>query len=166
MKKKYVANKLMNFEEILIGKANQPKFHLECKGIETVRRDGCQLARDTLEKVINILIETGDSELDARYQKIIDLFTKLNTSITEVPLDHLLFSRQLTKKPKDYANAESLPHVKVANDRIKAGEKDDALVNHAIFYLICKPINEETSLAKNAYDLRTFQRSQRTPSHM
>jgi DNA polymerase alpha subunit A len=56
MKKKYVANKLMNFDEILTRLSHEPKFHLECKGIETVRRDGCKLARDTLEKVINILV--------------------------------------------------------------------------------------------------------------
>lgn len=33
MKKKYVANKLSNFEDILIGATNQPKFSLEFKGI-------------------------------------------------------------------------------------------------------------------------------------
>lgn len=33
MKKKYVANKLTNFEEILVGASNQPKFSLEYKGI-------------------------------------------------------------------------------------------------------------------------------------
>lgn len=48
MKKKYVANKLTNFDEILSGFSKEPKFSLEFKGIETVRRDGCKLARDTL----------------------------------------------------------------------------------------------------------------------
>lgn len=33
MKKKYVANKLTNFEEILVGGATQPRFSLEYKGI-------------------------------------------------------------------------------------------------------------------------------------
>ena len=47
MKKKYVANKLTNFDEIILGTATQPEFSLEFKGIEIVRRDGCKIARDT-----------------------------------------------------------------------------------------------------------------------
>jgi DNA polymerase elongation subunit (family B) len=43
--------------------------------------------------------------------------------ISKEPLEHLLFTKQLTKKPKEYANADHLPHVKVANDRIAGGEK-------------------------------------------
>jgi hypothetical protein len=32
-----------------------------------------------------------------------------------------LFSKQLNKPPKEYARGETIPHVKVALDRIKAG---------------------------------------------
>lgn len=52
MKKKYVANKLINFDEIIAGLQKEPKFSLEYKGIEIVRRDGCKIARDVLQKVI------------------------------------------------------------------------------------------------------------------
>lgn len=103
MKKKYVANKLTNFEEILVGGTSQPKFSLEYKGIELVRRDGCKLARDIQEQVINIMIKSEDCELDTRYQQIIDLFTRLHSEITDhskYPLEHFLFSKQLSKKPK------------------------------------------------------------------
>lgn len=34
-----------------------------------------------------------------------------------------LFSKQLNKKPNDYPNGGSLPHVKVALDRVRNGEK-------------------------------------------
>lgn len=73
-----------------------------------------------------------------------------------------MFSKQLTKKPKDYANADHLPHVKVAMDRINGGEKDESLVNHTIYYLICKPRDDNMALAKNAFDLKSFKRSART----
>ena len=41
MKKKYVANKLMNFDRIIAGADDKLEFNLEYKGIEVVRRDGC-----------------------------------------------------------------------------------------------------------------------------
>lgn len=67
----------------------------------------------------------------------------------------------MTKKPKDYTNADHLPHVKVAIDRINAGEKDESLVGHTIYYLICKPRDDNMALAKNAFDMKTFKRSAR-----
>jgi DNA polymerase elongation subunit (family B) len=41
MKKKYVANKLVNFDKIMARIDHKPEFQLEYKGIEVVRRDGC-----------------------------------------------------------------------------------------------------------------------------
>lgn len=112
------------------------------------------------------MVKSDDSELDTRYQQIIDLFTKLKEEISDLskyPLEHFLFSKQLSKKPREYTNADNLPHVKVAKDRIDAGEKEESLVNHTIFYLICKPRNEgDHSLAKNAYDMKAYKNSQST----
>ena len=86
-----------------------------------MRRDGCKIARDILKSVIDILVRSDDSELDARYQEIIDLFTKLKDEIVNKPKDDFLFSKQLSKKPKEYTHADHQPHVKVAMDRLEAG---------------------------------------------
>ena len=99
------------------------KFSLEYKGIEIVRRDGCKIARDTQEDIIKILVRTDDSELDDRYNEIYEYFVKLKDELRSKPKDHFLFSKQLTKNPKDYVKGETMPHVKVALDRLKAGEK-------------------------------------------
>ncbi len=52
MKKKYVANKLQNFDKIIAGIEHEPKFHLEFKGIEVVRRDGCEVSRASLKRIL------------------------------------------------------------------------------------------------------------------
>jgi DNA polymerase elongation subunit (family B) len=57
MKKKYVARKLENFEKV-IEKGEQPVFNLEYKGIEVVRRDGFELARKFLRRMIEMLMNS------------------------------------------------------------------------------------------------------------
>jgi DNA polymerase elongation subunit (family B) len=71
-----------------------------------------------------------------------------------------LFSKQLNKPPKEYAKGEMIPHVKVALDRIKAGEKEQTLVNHIIQYIVCKPKDKsQDSLAKCCFDDKAYERS-------
>ncbi len=62
MKKKYVANKLTNFEKIIVGIDSEPNFHLEYKGIEVVRRDGCEVARSSLKKILEILMNSKKTD--------------------------------------------------------------------------------------------------------
>ncbi len=72
-----------------------------------------------------------------------------------------MFSRQLNKAPGEYARGETIPHVKVALDRVKAGERVETLVNHTIYYIVCKPQEKsQDSLAKCCFDDRAFERSQ------
>ena len=57
-KKKYVANKLTNYEDIIFSNTKvEPKFTIEYKGIEVVRRDGCPISRAVLKNVIDILMK-------------------------------------------------------------------------------------------------------------
>lgn len=51
--------------------------------------------------------------------------------------------------------------MKVALDRIKAGEREETLVNHTIYYIVCKPKDKtQDSLAKLCFDDRAYERSQ------
>ena len=43
--------------------------------------------------------------------------------LSKLSYKDFLFSKQLNKHPDQYKNADTMPHVKVAKDRIKAGEK-------------------------------------------
>lgn len=53
-----------------------------------------------------------------------------------------------------------MPHVKVALDRINIGkEKPEALVNHAIYYLITEG-PDDVHLAQKAFDDKRFLSSQ------
>ena len=53
--------------------------------------------------------------------------------------------------------------MKVALDRLKAGEKPEALINHAIYYVVCKAKSkEQDSLAKLSFDAKEYERSQST----
>lgn len=48
-----------------------------------------------------------------------------------------------------------MPHIKVAKDRINAGEKPEALVNHAISYIITESATDG-SVADRAFDEKKF----------
>jgi DNA polymerase elongation subunit (family B) len=52
MKKKYVARKLNNFDQVLSGKDTELNFTIEYKGIEVVRRDGFELQRKFLRRTL------------------------------------------------------------------------------------------------------------------
>ena len=79
----------------------------------------------------------------------------------EIKLGDLLFTKQLNKHPKEYNRGETIPHVKVALDRLRAGEKPESLVNHTIYYVVCKPKDkQQDSLAKCSFDGKEYERSQ------
>lgn len=70
MKKKYVARKLNNFEKIIAGQDSELNFNIEYKGIEVVRRDGFELARKFLRRVLEILMNSEKGEPSETYEEI------------------------------------------------------------------------------------------------
>lgn len=70
MKKKYVANKLQNFDKIIFGVDQELKFHLEFKGIEVVRRDGCEVSRASLKRILEILMNSNKDDVEEIYEEI------------------------------------------------------------------------------------------------
>ena len=82
---------------------------MDCKGIETVRRDNCQLVarlmNDCLQK---ILIERDpDGAMEYAKRNISDLLCN------RVDISQLVITKELTKTDKDYANKQA--HVELAN---------------------------------------------------
>lgn len=61
MKKKYVANKLNNYDRVIAGLDHNLNFNTEYKGIEVVRRDSFELARRFLKRTLEILMNSTKS---------------------------------------------------------------------------------------------------------
>ena len=50
--------------------------------------------------------------------------------------------------------------MKVAIDRIRNGERVETLVNHTVYYIVCKAQEQgQDSLSKCSFDDKTFERS-------
>eukprot|EP00497_Spongosphaera_streptacantha_P004522 TRINITY_DN538_c0_g1_i3.p1 TRINITY_DN538_c0_g1~~TRINITY_DN538_c0_g1_i3.p1 ORF type:complete len:301 (-),score=58.80 TRINITY_DN538_c0_g1_i3:124-1026(-) len=82
--------------------------YMDCKGIETVRRDNCRLVQKVVQKVLDHLL------IDENKQLALD-FAKRNISLllqNKVPISDLVLSSQLGAL-KDYKN-QNMPHLKVA----------------------------------------------------
>ena len=154
-KKKYAGLLVVNFSEILLSKKNvEEQTKLEVKGLDLVRRDWSKLTKEVSEKVLDILMTTGEiSEviefLDVVNSKLNEYATGKESKIKSTPkkpqnsieitLSHFILKKQLNKKPDDYPKNTNLPHVKVANDMKRLfGKTDEQLVNHFIPYVIVK----------------------------
>ena len=82
---------------------------MDCKGIETVRRDNCQLVAKLMNDVLQkILIDRDpNGAMDLAKRSISDLFCN------RVDISQLIITKELTKTDKDYANKQA--HVELAN---------------------------------------------------
>jgi len=81
---------------------------LKIRGFETVRRDWCGLARVTQNKVLQLILENGDSDKALAYLKQVIKQIKAR----EIPLEQLIIKTQLKKPIEDYKSIS--PHVTIA----------------------------------------------------
>ena len=116
---------------------------IEKKGLDTVRRDWCKLAKDV-----------GDTCLDEIFQKraVEDTVEKIHDALREartkmvnnqVNVESYIVTKQLTKSPRDYPDANSQPHVKVALRRIEQGKQDGVNAGETVPYIICCEVKPE-----------------------
>jgi len=103
MKKKYVARKLNNFDSLIAGQDTNFNFSIEHKGIEVVRRDGCELQRQFLKTIIQILMESDRAEPQETYEEIYNYVKEFNANFSNNSFKDFLFSKQLSKPPAEYA---------------------------------------------------------------
>ncbi|MCK4713983.1 MAG: DNA polymerase elongation subunit, partial [Candidatus Aenigmarchaeota archaeon] len=77
------------------------------KGIETVRRDWCELTGETMKKIIEIILKKNDLKEAVNYFKAVvkDLLEG------KIDIDKLVITKTITKKPEAYAGIQ--PHVEV-----------------------------------------------------
>ncbi|ORX49875.1 hypothetical protein DM01DRAFT_363903 [Hesseltinella vesiculosa] len=108
---------------------------VETKGLDLVRRDWCDLSHDISGHVLaNIL---SDMDRDEVVERIHQYLREVQVQIRngEVTLDKYIINKQLTKKPEDYSDAKSQPHVQVALRMRKNGLPVNA--GDTVPYVIC-----------------------------
>uniref|UniRef100_A0A2K5JMQ7 DNA polymerase n=1 Tax=Colobus angolensis palliatus TaxID=336983 RepID=A0A2K5JMQ7_COLAP len=109
----------------------------ELKGLDIVRRDWCDLAKDTGNFVIGQILsdQSRDTIVENIQKRLIEIGENvLNGS---VPVSQFEINKALTKDPQDYPDKKSLPHVHVAlwinsqgGGKVKAGD--------TVSYVICQ----------------------------
>ncbi|XP_040856089.1 DNA polymerase alpha catalytic subunit isoform X2 [Ochotona curzoniae] len=109
----------------------------ELKGLDIVRRDWCDLAKDTGNFVIGQIL--SDQSRDTIVENIQKRLIEIGESVLSgsVPVSQFEINKALTKDPQDYPDKKSLPHVHVAlwinsqgGRKVKAGD--------TVSYVICQ----------------------------
>jgi DNA polymerase I len=115
---------------------------MEMKGIETVRRDWCTLASDTMLSVLNIVLKEKDINKASKYVRtVIDDLAK-----GRIPLEKLSVVKGITKPLDSYDGIQ--PHVELAK-KIAQRDKSRSLVGERLEYVI---IRGNQLLSKRAED--------------
>lgn len=121
--KKFIAPIKLEFEKVywpylLINKKRyaglywtKPEKHdkMDCKGIETVRRDNCTLVANLIDVCLQkILMDRDPGGAVKHAQKIIS-----DLLCNRVDISHLVITKELTKTDEDYSNKQA--HVELAS---------------------------------------------------
>lgn len=106
--------------------------HVVAKGIETVRRDWCELTSQTLTRVLDILLKEKSPEKALQYAR--EVIRKLQAG--QVPIQLLVISKGLTKSPHSYKGMQ--PHAELVK-RLKEREPTRTpAIGDRIGYVIVK----------------------------
>lgn len=94
--------------------------YMDCKGIETVRRDNCKLVKSVVDTSLRAILIKKDTELAIAFikQQISSLL------MNELDMSMLVITKALTKTSDQYAAGNKQAHVELAR-RIK--ERDPGL---------------------------------------
>ncbi|MBI4177295.1 MAG: hypothetical protein HY516_02915 [Candidatus Aenigmarchaeota archaeon] len=108
------------------------KDKIEMKGIETVRRDWCELVSDTMNKTIDIILKKGDTRGALNY------FNGVMKDLAEnkIPIEKLVITKSITKNPSSYAGVQ--PHIELVKKMQKRNSQDAPGVGDRIGYVIIK----------------------------
>ncbi len=88
---------------------------IKIRGFETVRRDWCNLARTTQNKVLELILKNGNEKKALEYLK--EIIKKLKSR--EIPLEKLIIKTQLKKPINEYKTIN--PHVTIAKKMKQLG---------------------------------------------
>lgn len=108
------------------------KEGIEMKGIETVRRDWCELVSDTVKDVIDIVLKKDDPmEAVSYFTEIVQKLVK-----NEIPIQKLVVTKTMTKSPDAYAGMQ--PHIELVKKLQTRNSGEVPGVGDRIGYVIVK----------------------------
>ncbi|ELW48287.1 DNA polymerase alpha catalytic subunit [Tupaia chinensis] len=109
----------------------------ELKGLDIVRRDWCDLAKDTGNFVIGQIL--SDQSRDTIVENIQKRLIHIGENVLNgsVPVSQFEINKALTKDPQDYPDKKSLPHVHVALWINSQGGRK-VKVGDTVSYVICQ----------------------------
>ncbi|MFH1105814.1 MAG: DNA-directed DNA polymerase [Candidatus Aenigmatarchaeota archaeon] len=105
---------------------------IEMKGIETVRRDWCELVSETMNRTIDVLLKKGDVKTSVEY------FRSVMKDLEEmkIPLQKLVITKSVSKNPSSYVGMQ--PHIELLK-KLQARNPGDAPgVGDRVGYVIIK----------------------------
>eukprot|EP00177_Eucheuma_denticulatum_P001429 GFKZ01002578.1.p1 GENE.GFKZ01002578.1~~GFKZ01002578.1.p1 ORF type:complete len:1531 (+),score=264.94 GFKZ01002578.1:285-4877(+) len=132
-KKKYAALKVVD-------PTNPDKVVREVKGLDLVRHDWCDLSHEASEYFLSEIFKGQSENIEEAIGNVTTFLSNLadNVNNNKNALAKYVITRSLTKRPQDYPDGVSLPHVAVAlrltkklNRSIKPGDY--------IKYVVCLP---------------------------
>lgn len=89
------------------------KDGIKVKGMETVRRDWCELTSKTLNRVLELVLKEGEVEAAVRHvRKVVDSIRNLDVTKDKDIIDDLTMTRMYSKRREHYKNKQ--PHITVA----------------------------------------------------
>ncbi|MEM5766658.1 MAG: DNA polymerase domain-containing protein, partial [Candidatus Aenigmatarchaeota archaeon] len=111
---------------------SQYKEDIVMKGIETVRRDWCDLVSETQEAVLNILLKEQNPDKAFTYFK--DVVQKLQNG--QIPLEKLVIIKGISKKLEQYKGVQ--PHIELVKKMKKRGETEIPSIGDRVGFVIIK----------------------------
>jgi len=106
--------------------------NLVMKGIETVRRDWCDLSTRVLLEVLNILLREQDTKKALKYVK--DVVKKLENN--QIPIEELVITKSISKSLSSYKGTQ--PHVELVKKLRKRSPATAPGVGDRVSYVIVK----------------------------
>lgn len=105
---------------------------IEMKGIETVRRDWCELVSGVMKEVIEIILKKNDVKKATQY------FTEVVNDLMEgkVSIQKLVVTKTMTKLPEKYAGMQ--PHVELVKKIAARTPRETPGIGDRIGYVIIK----------------------------
>ena len=111
---------------------------VEAKGLDIVRRDWCPLSKDLGNAALQQILSGRAAEevVATIHSQLRDCAAAL-AGANQVPLEKFIITKALTKRPEEYGDAKSQPHVMVALRRREQGKRDGVAAGEAVPYVIC-----------------------------
>ena len=108
------------------------KEYMVMRGIETVRRDWCELTSETMSRIIEIILKQDDVKESVKYFR--DVVESLLRG--EIDLDKLTITKTITKRPESYVGIQ--PHVEVIKKFKERNSLEIPGIGDRIGYVIVK----------------------------